>query len=126
MLPNKTKKMTRKKEDKTIFLLYCKDKIAVRRRPEKVLLGGMWEFPNIDGHLTPAQANDMVDKWGVSAVSITPGVGKKHVFTHIEWHMTSYIAVCEHESADFVWVTQEQLMDELTLPSAFSAFTFRG
>ncbi|MDR1130910.1 MAG: NUDIX domain-containing protein, partial [Oscillospiraceae bacterium] len=125
-LPVKAKKAPRKKEKKTVFLLYCGDRLAVRRRPAKVLLGGLWEFPNTEGSLTPEQAKTVLAEWGVSAAGISEGIRRKHVFTHVEWEMISYSAACESMPSDFLWVTREKLAGDLALPSAFRPFFNSG
>ncbi|HNX13837.1 MAG TPA: A/G-specific adenine glycosylase [Oscillospiraceae bacterium] len=121
-LPNKSKKAPRKKEEKTVFLLICGDKIALQKRPEGVLLGGLWEFPNVPGHLTPKQAKEVLAQWNIEAVSVEKGPRKKHIFTHIEWEMTSYLVSCENMPGQFTWVTREELANNLALPSAFQGF----
>ena len=45
-LPVKTKAKKRKIEQRTVFLLVCDGKIALRKRPEKGLLAGLWELPS--------------------------------------------------------------------------------
>lgn len=121
-LPVKAKKAPRKKERKTVFLLFCGDRLAVRRRAADILLGGLWEFPNTPENLTPEQAEDVLAQWGVSAAAITAGLRKKHVFTHMEWEMSSYLVSCENMVADFIWVTKEKLAGDMALPSAFRGF----
>lgn len=120
--PVKTKKAAKKKELKTVFLLYCGDKIAVKKRAADILLGGLWEFPNTTGNLTPEQVKDVLTQWGISIIASTPGMPKKHIFTHIEWYMTSYIVICNNMLPEFVWVTREKLANDLALPSAFQPF----
>lgn len=121
-LPVRHKKKPRQKETKTVFLLSCGKLVAVRRRAGDVLLGGLWEFPNTAGDLTPKEAEEFLMQWGISAGSVTEGIRKKHIFTHVEWEMRSYLVSCRNLPADFVWVTKEKLAGELTLPSAFRAF----
>ncbi len=121
-LPNKSKKAPRKKEEKTVFLLLFGDKIALQKRPEGVLLGGLWEFPNVPEHLTPKQAKEVLGQWNIEAASVEKGPHKKHIFTHIEWEMTSYLVTCENAPEIFTWVTREQLTNDLALPSAFQGF----
>ena len=120
--PVKTPKKARKKETITVLLLCCEGKIALRQRGAKTVLAGLWEFPNLDGHLTAAQVETAVAPWDLAIVSIQKGRQKKHLFTHIEWDMTSYLIDCGNMSARFLWVTPEKLRTELTLPSAFQPF----
>lgn len=122
VLPVKAKKQLRRKEDKTVFLLCCGEKIAVTRRADNVLLAGMWEFPNISENMSLAQAKEQLERWEIDATKITAGVNKKHVFTHVEWQMCSYIVLCERENPEFLWVTRTALEEEIALPSAFSTF----
>ncbi len=121
-LPIKSKKAPRKKEEKTVFLLFCGDRIALRKRPENALLGGLWEFPNAPGHLTPKQVKEVLAQWNIEASSVEKGPDKKHIFTHIEWEMTSYLVTCENAPEPFFWATREELTEDLALPSAFQGF----
>ncbi|MGE4484159.1 MAG: A/G-specific adenine glycosylase [Oscillospiraceae bacterium] len=121
-IPVKAKKRPRKKERKTVFLLHCGDKIAVRQRETNTLLGGLWEFPNAVGDMTIKQAGHMLAQWGISVATMAEGAHKKHVFTHVEWEMASYIVICENMTAEFLWVTKDELTREMTLPSAFQGF----
>ncbi|MGE4354087.1 MAG: A/G-specific adenine glycosylase [Oscillospiraceae bacterium] len=121
-LPVKAKKKPRKKEKKTVFLLRCGEKIAVRRREANILLGRLWEFPNTPGDLTSVQAEDVLAQWGISVLAAVKGIRKKHVFSHVEWDMESYVVTCENMPAGFKWVTKEKLTAEMALPSAFQAF----
>jgi len=105
------------------LLLRCGDRAALRRRERGGLLGGMWEFPNLDGALTARAAADALFKWGISPVRIYRGPDKKHVFTHIEWAMKSYIVEVDAESGPFVWMTERQFVKDIALPAAFKSFT---
>ena len=44
------------------------------------------------------------------------------IFSHVEWHMTGYTVVCESESADYIWVTPDELRFSYAVPTAFRAF----
>lgn len=70
---------------------------ALRKRPEKGLLAGLWEFPNYDGTLTEEEVRQILKASGLSTVSLTKLKNAKHIFTHIEWEMTGYLAFIEHE-----------------------------
>lgn len=121
-LPVKTKKKPRKKEKKTVLLLCFENKIAVRQREMNTLLGGLWEFPNLEGAKTTEEVKNILSQWKISIVKIAKGIDKKHIFTHIVWEMESYIIVCGNMSEKFSWVTKEKLANEITLPTAFQAF----
>ncbi len=120
--PVVAQKKPRKKEEKTVFLLRCKNKIALHRRQPGGLLGGLWEFPNTEGHLDPDAAKAWLTEQGLLVQTLAEGTQKKHIFTHIEWHMRCYYAECENENRDFVWVTEQALLEEFSLPTAFRKF----
>jgi A/G-specific adenine glycosylase len=121
-LPVKSKKAPRVRALKTVFLLRCADKLALRQRAADGLLGGLWEFPNAEGHLRPEEAAEQLANWGVAMSSLVEGPRRKHIFTHVEWEMVSFIADCAGESPGFHWVTRQALAEELALPSAFRPF----
>lgn len=120
--PVKTGNPPRKKEQKTVFLLRCGQSVAVRRRENAALLGGLWEFPNAQGALTAGQAQSTLEQWGVSVETLSEGIRRKHVFTHVEWEMVSYAVRCGNMAEAFVWVTKDRLTEELAMPAAFRAF----
>lgn len=121
-LPVKSAKAPRKKEQKTVFIMRCGDLVAVRRRDKSALLGGLFEFPNAEGNLTAEEATEQLAQWGVQTVIMSPGIRKKHIFTHIEWGMTSYVVRCKDTTDAFLWVTKNELTERLALPTAFRAF----
>lgn len=121
-LPVKTKKKPRKTEERTVFLLCCGDKVAVSKRAAGGLLGGLFEFPNLVGRLSPIKARAQLGLWQLAPSHLEKSIEAKHIFTHIEWHMTSYLVSCESCNEEFLWVTRERLLDEIMLPSAFKLF----
>lgn len=119
LYPAKAEKKERKTEDRTILLLTCKDKYALRRRPEKGLLAGLWEFPNFPGDLTAEQLAARLRAEGITAVSCTPCGDARHIFTHVEWQMHGYAVCCQEEAEGFVWKSAEEIAKEYAVPSAF-------
>lgn len=122
-LPVKTKPKPRKKQARTLFLLFSQEgRVALRRRPEQGLLAGLWELPGTEGALSREEAAAWLAAQGVPVGEFSPGPGAKHVFSHVEWHMGSWVAQNVEEVPGFVWVTREELRREYALPSAFKAF----
>jgi A/G-specific adenine glycosylase len=121
-LPVKAEKEARKKESKTVFLLVCGDRVAIRKRKTGGLLGGLWEFPNIDGKADVTEITAWLAEKGLTVQSIAKAADKKHIFTHIEWYMTCYVVSCEHTSSEFTWVTANELKEQISLPTAFRKF----
>lgn len=122
-LPVKSEKKKRKIEEKTVFLILCGDKAALRKRPDKGLLAGLWEFPNTPGILSPQQAEERLKTLGISCHEIEPLPTAKHIFTHIEWHMANYRVVAENpvSAGGLVWVERGELTEAYTLPTAFQS-----
>ena len=121
-LPVKKEKKPRRIDEKTVILLRCGDKIAVRKRETPGLLSGLWEFLNIEGCLSEPEVKEALKMQGILAEQITPLGKARHIFTHVEWHMEGYQVLCREFYEDFVWVTPAQLEQELSLPSAFRHF----
>jgi A/G-specific adenine glycosylase len=118
-LPVKREKKARRREEKTVLILRCGDAIALRKREKKGLLAGLWELPNADGSLCEAEILRLVRTWGLRPLSVGEGKARKHVFTHIEWHMRCYRVDCEARNDRFLWADARTLDEEIALPSAF-------
>ncbi|MBR5152393.1 MAG: A/G-specific adenine glycosylase [Clostridia bacterium] len=119
-LPVKTPKKPRKVQRKTVFLLYDGDKIALQKRAEDGLLAGMWEYPNLDLHLSQQESIQALADMGIVVTDLEPWGKAEHIFTHIEWKMQVYRGVCQSSGENkFVWVTEKQMEEEFALPTAF-------
>lgn len=131
MYPVKAKKRQRMVEDKTILVLRDENRTAVRKRPDKGLLSGMYEFPSMEGHRTPEEVTAYLAQNGIRVLRIQPLRDAKHIFTHREWSMKGYlIRVDELEhgspgeaSADWIYIKPEETRERYPIPSAFRAYT---
>lgn len=125
--PVKKKKAERKKEEKTVLILQYQDKIALNKRKKEGLLSGMWELPNLEGKKTFEEIKQwLLDRGIVTENPSMPKnkqewIKKKHIFSHVEWHMEGVIIPCASvkEENGFTWITREQLENEIALPTAF-------
>lgn len=122
--PVKKKKAERRIEEKTVLLLRYDGNIAIHRRDEDKLLAGLWEFPNLSGHLSLQEVMDWLNRHGIQAGEAVEQKAQKHVFSHIEWHMQCYEIDCRRVKStlpeeDFIWVREEQLESQYALPTAF-------
>ena len=121
-LPVKSPKRGRRTEQLTVFVFSCEGHYALRRRPEKGLLAGLWEFPHVPGKLETADAIEAVEQMGLKPKDIKRQVERKHIFTHIEWDMSGiYMEVAEQHPA-LSWFTPERIDGEAALPTAFRQF----
>ena len=122
LLPVKAAKKARRKEEKTVFLLLRQGQVALRRRSDAGLLAGLWEFPNVEGTQDESAAAAAVEQMGLVARQWKNKLTAKHIFTHVEWHMTGYtLEVSGSGPADFLWV-DEQGLAERAVPSAFARY----
>ncbi|MBR5390355.1 MAG: A/G-specific adenine glycosylase [Clostridia bacterium] len=122
--PKKGAKKARRAEERTVFLLRCGDALAMEKRPEKGLLAGLWQLPNLPGRLTPQEAVDTAEQWGLCPAALTAELHKTHIFTHMEWNMTGYEIRCAREGGGFFWATKTDRREGYALPTAFRQFLF--
>ncbi|MGM9660871.1 MAG: A/G-specific adenine glycosylase [Faecousia sp.] len=121
-LPVKSPKKERRQEDRTVFILSCDGRFALEKRPEQGLLAGLWQFPNVPGHLDTAQALEAVEGMGLRPREILREVEKKHIFTHIQWNMKGIYLEITQTVGGFQWFTEEEINTQAALPTAFRQF----
>ena len=121
ILPLMPVKKPRPAEERTVFVIRTADKVLVRKRPSKGLLAGLYEFPNEKGTFNKEDACTYCKNLGLTPVSVRPLPAAKHVFTHLEWHMTGFELYVAEASTAFTPISD--LADRVPLPSAFAAYT---
>ena len=128
--PVMPEKKARKIEELTVFLIHYEGKIALRKRPAKGLLAGLYEFPNTAGHLEEDVALQYVEGLGFHPLRIRRLREGKHIFTHKEWHMIGYEIYADElseapasKSKEEVFLaTAEEIAEQYSVPSAFSVY----
>ena len=89
--PQRPAPVAKKEEKKTIFIVECPGGIAIRRRDEGGLLGGLYEFTSLDGHLAEKDALSALSSMGfINSRDVRPLPAAKHVFTHLIWRMQGF------------------------------------
>ncbi|MBE6958259.1 MAG: A/G-specific adenine glycosylase [Ruminococcaceae bacterium] len=121
-LPVRSPKKAKKQEDKTVFILSCNGFYALRKRPHKGLLAGLWEFPNIPGQLDMAKGLEIVKGWGLTPRQPLRQVQRQHIFTHIQWQMQGLYLEVTEKGGGFHWLTPNQIRQDAALPTAFRQF----
>ena len=123
-LPVKKAAAERKIEVRTVFLLYSDSgRIALRKRPGRGILAGLWEYPAESGKLTRPEVGQWLKNHQIEAVGIRKAGSCKHIFTHLEWHQTGWLIQCRGENSEFTWTTLPDLHERYSLPSAFQGFS---
>ena len=132
-IPVKSKAKPRKIEEKSVLILRDDDKVAIRKRPQKGLLAGLYELPNVEGSMGQEEVVSLVKQMGYAPIRIQPLGEAKHIFSHIEWHMTGYVIRVEEpemrqqvqsgsQKDDLLFVNAEDAKEKYAIPSAFAAY----
>lgn len=102
--PVKSKAKARRVEERTVLIIRDGEKVAIRKRPDKGLLAGLYELPNVEGDLSGEDVLALVKDMQFSPIRIQELTEAKHIFSHIEWHMRGYAILVEEagfrENAD--------------------------
>lgn len=123
-IPVREKKLERRKENRTVFVLLFKNKVAILKRENKGLLSGMYEFPN-ELEITEEDIPKQLEKWDLKVKKVQKIGEYKHIFTHIEWNMIGYFIEVESENTQFFWVEKEELKEKYAIPTAFKKFRMK-
>lgn len=124
-IPVRSRAKARRIEERTVFVLRDGDQVALRKRPSKGLLAGMYELPNCPGWLSDEEALSYVRKLGIEPVRIRPLAQAKHVFSHVEWQMKGYYVLVEdpHDNPEgLLFAEISDAKERYAVPSAFSAY----
>lgn len=119
-LPVREKLLKRKIEEKTILILITENaEVALLKRPDKGLLAGMYEFPNVNQFLKEKEVKELLKNWNLQLNDIVDLGTKKHIFTHITWNMIGYQVKVEKKNDSFLWVSEKELQKDYAIPTAF-------
>jgi len=123
-IPVKAEKAKRKIEERTILVVTDGKSVLMRKREQKGLLAGMAEPMNLTGRLTEREVADHIEETGMACRSISKIGRSKHLFSHIEWHMTGYLVEVESGLAPdgAFWIKKNALVSTCAVPAAFKAY----
>ena len=129
-LPQKAPKKARKKCELTLCLAQdAAGRWLLQKRGEQGVLAGLWQPPVLaEEALDEKKALAAAQKLLPAAMLLKEKPLKaKHIFTHLEWHMTAYVmaAPCTPPPEGCVWASPAQLEQEYTLPGAFKTLRKR-
>ncbi|MCD8197231.1 MAG: A/G-specific adenine glycosylase [Lachnospiraceae bacterium] len=125
-LPKKKQPKERRIEERTVLVLREGSRVAIRKRPPKGLLAGLYELPNLEGRATEREVLEMLRKWGLSPLRILPLADAKHIFSHVEWHMCGYVVSLEETDgmgeSGLLFIEAEETQERYPIPAAFAAY----
>ena len=129
-LPQKAPKKARKKCELTLCLAQdAAGRWLLQKRSGQGVLAGLWQpLVLAEEALDEKRALDAAQKLLPAAVLLKEKPLKaKHIFTHLEWHMTAYVMAvpCTPPPEGCVWASPAQLEQEYTLPGAFKTLRKR-
>ena len=128
--PKKAGKKPSSIEKKTILVIQDAERVALRKRPEKGLLAGLYEFPSMEGNCEEERVLAYLRELGLLPLRIRALPPAKHVFTHKEWHMTGFLIRVDEladrggrqEGEGLIFVDPKETRTNYPIPSAFAAY----
>ncbi len=120
-LPAKAEKKPRRIQAVTVFLIQSPKGWLLQRRPSMGLLKGMWQPYTIEQDFTEGEAALALRQFLPDACITAPLPPSKHVFTHIEWHMTGWLVRTER-TPDFENMVWTDTVSDFAIPNAFRAY----
>ena len=136
-LPVKTAKKERRVDLRTVLLIERDGKFAIAKRPKRGLLAELWEFPNLPGEKKRAEILALCKSAGLFPKSARRMKAARHIFTHIEWHLTGWhIRLADTPESvgegralygnsplpPLTWATRGELSEVYSVPTAFRAY----
>ena len=132
--PVKKKAKERRIEKRTVLRFCDNDEVAIRKRPEKGLLAGLYEFPNVEGHLKQKEVIAYAESLGLTPIRIKKLPDAKHIFSHVEWRMKGYEVIVDELEKELktdqwkeqvIFADKKELDEKYPMPSAFEAYRYR-
>ena len=118
--PRKRPPIAKREEDWLILIVKIGNTVCVRRRDEKGLLGGLYEFPAIQNARSEREALAHLRESGFKNPSVIRHLpASKHVFTHLIWHTQGFLISADAAGAGFAQVST---LDNLAFPTALRVY----
>lgn len=124
MIPVRAKPTRRKTEFRTVLIFRIGDTVALQKRPETGLLSGLYEPFCLQGILAETEVVAALKALGLSPLRVAPLGEAKHIFTHLEWHMTGYEVILDEHARGALpqgcfLALREEIDSLYAIPSAY-------
>ena len=114
--------IAKRDEEWTIFLIHTPDGMLIQKRSTQKLLGGLYEFPMAEGHLSQSDAIGFLAKMGCTVTGNPHAlIPAKHVFTHMVWHMQAWAVEASETPEGCIAVDAEGILAR-AFPSAIRKY----
>lgn len=120
-LPIKKEKKIKKEILYTVFLFQYEDTFVIEKRGSLGILSNMWQFPNVEGHLTLQGVKTYLNDRGICYHRVRKGISYQHIFTHQKWNMISYLIELK-QPMETVMRKRDCIMENYAIPTAFQPF----
>ncbi|ATP41854.1 A/G-specific adenine glycosylase [Solibacillus sp. R5-41] len=120
-LPVKTKKVKTKDLDYDVFVVRDDEgRFLMEKRDESGLLANMWQFIMIERNENIVSLTKAAEQYGLNLDTVSiPIVNFKHVFSHLRWHVDSYLvdakSITGQLPANAAFFTKEKI-EHLPMP----------
>jgi len=119
-LPVKSKKVKMTHLHYDIFVCIDEqERYLLEKRPAEGLLANMWQFPMIEqSSELEASVKQLEKNYHITLKTTHDILSFKHVFSHLTWHIQSYLGVCsqtERPVADACWYMKAEI-EALPMP----------
>lgn len=120
-LPVKTKKVKMTHLHYNVFVCIDEhERYLLEKRSTNGLLANMWQFPMIEQvDETKTSVQQLEQYYGITVENMKNILSFKHVFSHLTWHIQSYLMVCSQTEdrivADTGWFTKAEI-EALPMP----------
>ncbi len=121
-IPFKSKAKKRRIENRTVFLLYYEKEWAILKREEGRFLEGLYEFPSVEGHVDESETKQWLQDRGLEMLAIHGLKARKVIFSHIEWHLKSFLIKVNQTTPDMIFDTISEIKLKYPMASAFVSF----
>ncbi|MBR2446551.1 MAG: A/G-specific adenine glycosylase [Clostridia bacterium] len=128
-LPVRSKAKARKRIDMTVLLIHDGKHVLLHKRPDTGLLAGMYEFYQTEGVMDAAMAAQHAGEMGFEVQEVSEQIAAKHIFTHLEWHMTGYavrVASVDTAPAHLCAATKGEMGSTYPIPGAHRVYRERA
>jgi len=123
-LPIKSKKIKKKNKEIYVFMIKHETQILLIKRPSEGLLASLWGFPIQDKKESSDERKYFEDclkeTYGLTLKNYQFIKKKKHIFTHLIWHMHLYELTVETPEVidQGLWLLEKELKN-YPMPTAF-------